>query len=172
MKLTAQLIVIASIHQPSSSTFQLFDTLLLLSEGKACYFGPVAQIEPYFAKIGHALDVYTNPAEFLLDLVSSDFAGPNSDQNRVAKIQNAWTQAAESAALKELSSSVKESTERVTDSHSRPGVGWVTLSLLHRAFIKSYRDVVAYGIRIVMYLGMCYLAFNLDKPNKQQVWQL
>jgi hypothetical protein len=26
-------------------------------------------------------------------------------------------------------------------------------SLLHRLFIKSYRDVVAYGIRVVMYLG-------------------
>lgn len=29
----------------------------------------------------------------------------------------------------------------------------ITMSLLHRLFIKSYRDVVAYGIRIVMYLG-------------------
>ena len=115
----------------------------------------MAQIEPYFANIGHALDVYTNPAEFLLDLVSSDFAPANTDQNRVVQIQNAWTQAAESAALRESSSCAKEAAGRVTDSHSRPGVGWVTLSLLHRAFIKSYRDVVAYGIRIVMYLGMC-----------------
>ena len=160
----SQLIVIASIHQPSTSTFQLFDTLLLLSGGKTCYFGPVAQIEPYFANIGHALDVYTNPAEFILDLVSSDFAGPgNTDQNRAVKIQNAWTQAAEAAALKELSSSVKETGGRVTDSHSRPGIGWVTLSLLHRSFIKSYRDVVAYGIRIVMYLGM----FNLTHLYRQ-----
>lgn len=155
MKLTTQLIVIASIHQPSTSTFQLFDTLMLLSEGRTCYYGPVAQIEPYFANIGHSLDVYTNPAEFLLDLVSSDFAAhPNTDQNRVQQIQDAWTQAAESATLKALCrQSSDEEAKKITDSHSRPGITWITLSLLHRSFIKSYRDVVAYGIRIVMYLG-------------------
>lgn len=39
------------------------------------------------------------------------------------------------------------------DELSRPGIPRITMSLLHRLFIKSYRDVVAYGIRIVMYLG-------------------
>lgn len=36
---------------------------------------------------------------------------------------------------------------------ARPGPVKITTALLHRSFIKSYRDVVAYGIRIVMYLG-------------------
>lgn len=31
--------VIASIHQPSSEVFELFDTLTLLSSGKLIYFG-------------------------------------------------------------------------------------------------------------------------------------
>lgn len=36
---------------------------------------------------------------------------------------------------------------------ARPDPGRVILSLLHRSLIKSNRDIVAYGIRIVMYLG-------------------
>ena len=40
---------------------------------------------------------------------------------------------------------------------ARPGQVKIIIALLHRSFIKSYRDVVAYGIRIVMYLGMCPL---------------
>lgn len=36
---------------------------------------------------------------------------------------------------------------------TRPSSFRITAALLHRSFIKSYRDVVAYGIRIVMYLG-------------------
>jgi hypothetical protein len=36
---------------------------------------------------------------------------------------------------------------------ARPGPVKITTALLHRSFIKSYRDIVAYGIRIVMYLG-------------------
>lgn len=48
----SQLIVIASIHQPSTKTFNLFDKLALLSEGKICYSGPVATVEDHFASIG------------------------------------------------------------------------------------------------------------------------
>lgn len=40
--------VIASIHQPSSEVFQLFDRLYLLSGGKTVYFGQA--VEAYEAK--------------------------------------------------------------------------------------------------------------------------
>ena len=35
--------VIASIHQPSSEVFELFDMLFLLSGGKNVYFGQASQ---------------------------------------------------------------------------------------------------------------------------------
>jgi ABC-type multidrug transport system ATPase subunit len=35
--------VIASIHQPSSEVFELFDVLFLLSGGKTIYFGLAAE---------------------------------------------------------------------------------------------------------------------------------
>lgn len=50
--------------------------------------------------------------------------------------------------------SEKQAAKTEMDELSRPGILSITLTLLHRSFIKSYRDVVAYGIRIVMYLGM------------------
>jgi ABC-type multidrug transport system ATPase subunit len=37
--------VIASIHQPSSDVFELFDFLNLLSNGKTIYFGPTSQAQ-------------------------------------------------------------------------------------------------------------------------------
>ena len=40
---SVQLVIIASIHQPSSATFQQFDKLCLLSGGKTCYFGPITE---------------------------------------------------------------------------------------------------------------------------------
>lgn len=40
------------------------------------------------------------------------------------------------------------------DDLARAGAVKIIMTLLHRSFIKSYRDVVAYGIRIVMYLGV------------------
>lgn len=43
--------VIASIHQPSSEVFELFDRLYLLSGGKTVYFGQAS--EAYEVRILH-----------------------------------------------------------------------------------------------------------------------
>lgn len=40
---------------------------------------------------------------------------------------------------------------------SRGGFFNILMTLVHRAFIKSYRDVVAYGIRIAMYMGLAIM---------------
>jgi hypothetical protein len=99
-------------------------------------------VECYFDDIGHSIPTNTNPAEFLLDIVSADFnSSKEMAQERVQAIQTAWT---ESAASEAVNGKVL----------ARPGALPITSALLHRLFIKSYRDVVAYGIRIVMYLGM------------------
>jgi len=47
--------VIASIHQPSSEVFELFDMLFLLSSGKTVYFGQASQacevVMPFFSPL-------------------------------------------------------------------------------------------------------------------------
>ena len=64
--------VVASIHQPRSSIFAMFDDLVLLSEGAALYAGPADGALEFFAEQGHACPEHYNPAEFLADLISVD----------------------------------------------------------------------------------------------------
>ncbi|KAJ5407151.1 hypothetical protein N7465_008435 [Penicillium sp. CMV-2018d] len=157
------IMIIASIHQPSTTTFQLFDKLLLLSGGRTCYFGPVQDIESYFRKIDHSIPGNTNPAEFLLDIVSSDFSsGKESSQERVKEIQHAWAASTEAKAITRQVSeraqvAEKDTNQVMIEDMARPGPVRITTALLHRSFIKSYRDVVAYGIRIGMYLGLAIM---------------
>lgn len=133
-----------------------------MSGGRTCYFGPVQDVETYFRGVGYPIPGNTNPAEFLLDIISSDFSsGRESSLERVEAIQHAWATSTEADALtRHISERVqltKEDINRVgMGDMVRPGPVQITTALLHRSFIKSYRDVVAYGIRIVMYLGMCY----------------
>ncbi|RJE25448.1 transporter [Aspergillus sclerotialis] len=157
------IIIIASIHQPSTTTFQLFDKLLLLSAGRTCYNGPISNIESYLDRIGYPIPAHTNPAEFLLDIVSADFGGgkgPSKDP--VKEIQSAWANSPEAAALnRELSEHISSGMEGKSVSMEdikRPNIVRITWALLHRLFIKSYRDVVAYGIRIFMYLALSILS--------------
>lgn len=133
-----------------------------MSGGRTCYFGPVRDIETYFHLIDHPIPSNTNPAEFLLDIVSSDFSsGKESSQERVEAIQHAWATSTEANIITRTVSERARTAEKdvnkaVMEDMARPGPVQITTALLHRSFIKSYRDVVAYGIRIVMYLGMYY----------------
>lgn len=151
--------VIASIHQPSTATFETFDKLLLLAQGSTVYYGPVDNVQPYFAARGHEMPRYTNPAEFLLDLVSNDFSTSLEDSDRVDQLRSDW----------EASSNYEATVEDVTIScesdlmnaviapRASANVSQILIALMHRSFIKSYRDIVAYGIRVAMYMGLAIM---------------
>lgn len=148
-----QIIVIASIHQPSTSTFNLFDQLYLLSAGQMCYGGPVDGVQAHFAQLGDAMPPQINPAEFLLELVNVSFSRDRVvADHRLARFHTAWEHAARSRhpRLRGNPDAPPLSTVGMP-TRSPLGIPWI---LMHRLLIKSYRDVVVYGIRVAMYLGM------------------
>ncbi|KAF5633056.1 ATP-binding protein cassette [Fusarium sp. NRRL 52700] len=154
------LIVICSIHQPSTSTFNLFDKLLLLSGGKTHYFGPVNSVAVYYSEVGSPLPQYVNPAEHLLELVNIDFAQDRGEASRDLEIlQAAWKNSRQASEVNTAIKSAESSggNWNIDTIEKRPSMFSLTLTLLHRSFIKSYRDVVAYGIRIAMYLGLAIM---------------
>ncbi|KAJ2906218.1 hypothetical protein MKZ38_002643 [Zalerion maritima] len=158
-----KLLVIASIHQPSTSSFNLFDQVLLLSAGKSHYFGPVSGITDHYEReMGIDMPLHSNPAEFLLDLVNIDFdLEQDSATQRLTELQGKWSS---SSRCKNLSSVISQIEQRgqgrdlgIEHHEKRPSMPSRTLALLHRAFIKSYRDVIAYGIRLAMYMGLAIM---------------
>lgn len=156
-----KLIVLASIHQPSTTTFELFDKLLLLASGQVCFNGPVPSIKPYLDSIDTPMPTYINPAEFLLDLTSSDFAqGDEEASLRIEKLHSRWRGSSEAksitAAISALSVEKDGFGQKIEPGSRSPFFG-IVLALLHRSFIKSYRDVVAYGIRFAMYIGLAIM---------------
>ncbi|KAK7314832.1 hypothetical protein VNO77_33360 [Canavalia gladiata] len=65
--------VIASIHQPSSEVFELFDQLYLLSGGKTVYFGQASEAYEFFAHAGFPCPALRNPSDHFLRCINSDF---------------------------------------------------------------------------------------------------
>ncbi|KAF2494725.1 ATP transporter [Lophium mytilinum] len=154
------LLVIASIHQPSTTTFELFDKLLLLSRGHTTYNGSVAGVRNYFQSQGHAMPLYMNPAEFAIDLVNTDFSRHESEASQhLEGLVSGWTKSeAARIVVKDIETAV---TIQPSESHLEEQYGanklLIPLTLIHRSFIKSYRDVVAYGIRVAMYMGLAIM---------------
>lgn len=79
--------VIASIHQPRSSIYSMFDLLLLLSEGSSMYYGPADKATQWFASTGFQCPQHFNPADFFLDVVSMDYRSPESETDSRQRIQ-------------------------------------------------------------------------------------
>jgi len=62
--------VVFSIHQPRSNIFATFHDLILLSKGRIAYAGPAHQAEDYFVRMGYQIPPHTNPADFLVDVLT------------------------------------------------------------------------------------------------------
>mmetsp|Transcript_6090 Transcript_6090/g.9036 ORF Transcript_6090/g.9036 Transcript_6090/m.9036 type:complete len:609 (-) Transcript_6090:184-2010(-) len=65
--------IICVIHQPSSTCFELFDDLLLISEGTTCYFGPIVDADRFFASVGAKRPSTAAKAEHYVEVVSVDY---------------------------------------------------------------------------------------------------
>jgi len=63
--------VLCTIHQPRSNIFSLFDQLLLLTSGRVAYMGPAQFAMGYFENLGCQMNFASNPADWMLDLITS-----------------------------------------------------------------------------------------------------
>ena len=86
--------VVACLHQPRSGITALFDSLLLLSEGRCMYSGPAKEALPFFQRCGFRSPPHTNPSDFYLDVISVSLRSDEAEaasRARVALLADACT---------------------------------------------------------------------------------
>lgn len=80
------IVVVLTIHQPSSNIYMNFDRVMILSQGRTAFFGSPKGSVDYFAEIGHTCPEYSNPAEHLLDVVNAEF----TSEDQVTTVLDKW----------------------------------------------------------------------------------
>ncbi|KAJ1491087.1 P-loop containing nucleoside triphosphate hydrolase protein [Baffinella frigidus] len=61
--------IILSIHQPRFKIFELFDSVLIMSQGEMLYQGKATGCVKHLASHGYTCDSFNNPADFIMDVV-------------------------------------------------------------------------------------------------------
>lgn len=165
--------VIASIHQPSSEVFELFDNLCLLSGGNTIFFGQASEACNFFAASGFPCPTLQNPSDHFLKCVNSDFdrvratlkgsfrlrEHESSDLNKLTAAQMinilvesyqtsnyAMLASAKCHEISQMKGTILES------SGSQSSFFMQTRTLTLRSFINMSRDVGYYWLRLIIYL--------------------
>ncbi|BAT73944.1 hypothetical protein LR48_Vigan01g082400 [Vigna angularis] len=157
--------VIASIHQPSTEVFQLFNNLCLLSSGKTVYFGPASAASEFFASYGYPCPTLMNPSDHLLKTINKDFdqdievglaVTTNLPTEEVIHILvNSYKCSERNQEVKNevaLLSEKKKSSSDVKRGHA--GFLNQCFDLTKRSFVNMFRDLGYYWLRLVIYIAL------------------
>jgi energy-coupling factor transporter ATP-binding protein EcfA2 len=163
-----------SIHQPRSSIFNMFDMLLLLSEGREMFYGPAGEAAKWFAGAGFTAPPNFNSGDFYLDVVSVDYRTPEEEavsRRRMGRLADLWAAegapraAAAAAALPPPSA---EDAEAAAEARPFPNALPVEFGLLlRRSWKQQSRDRLPQIITFVqtVFIGFILAALYSDVPK-------
>lgn len=143
-----RIIILCTIHQPSTKVYNGFDQVMILSKGREAFTGNVTDATGYFESIGYPLPVQTNPAEHFLDLVNSDF----SDDAEVDKILNTWEEQKPEAGSSHHKKGFDENEETGVTDLKRASLAKEISIMFRRCLTLIIRDPILYVGRAVMFL--------------------
>ena len=171
--------LIATIHQPSTETFNLFTHVLLLGAGSTVFFGSVSEAIDHFAAIGYPIPSYCNPADEFLRLTNIDFSS-NCKDEELKRVKNMCSSYESSKHAKNVISQIE--TEISHDHHmdtvshhiqERASFAVATETLVRRALLNALKNPLAYWVRVVMYTFLAVLMgttwVQMDASNQKTI---
>ncbi|XP_052188183.1 ABC transporter G family member 25 isoform X2 [Diospyros lotus] len=173
--------VVMSVHQPSSRVYQMFDSVLVLSEGRCLYFGKGDNAVDYFKSVGFSPSFAMNPADFLLDLangvchidgVNERSEKPNVKQSLVASYNTLLAPNVKAACLETTSTATKNQTHviegnfvsrepRRSISNNGPSTWFSQFTILLQRSLKERRHEAFNSLRVVQVLAGSVLAGSM-----------
>ncbi|CAI6348552.1 unnamed protein product [Macrosiphum euphorbiae] len=160
--------VVCTIHQPSASTYEMFDHVYIMAEGHCVYQGSSQNTIPYLQTIGLNCPQYHNPADFILEVVTGEY-GNFTSQLKTAAIDKSWRtppQIADSRTLLKRKSKNAGPTSLVLV--NQPSEFNKLLVLIHRSLMQVYRDWTVTHVKICMHflvgilLGLLFENAGID----------
>eukprot|EP00667_Euglena_gracilis_P002040 EG_transcript_2040 len=168
--------VVATIHQPNSDIFRMFNTVMFLAKGQVVYNGPSAGTIRYFQDLGCDCPQYSNPADYIMKLLRLD-VGKGGDtvanlrkdigDKRSEEFIEAWR-------LKEAEYLIPREAARELEPPA-PLPGWVTQlkCLFWRAFLNMLRNKMLFRVRLGqviffgVFVGCIFLRLGYDQVSIQ-----
>jgi ABC-type multidrug transport system ATPase subunit len=156
---------VASLHQPRSSIWNRLDSVILMAPGgRICYAGDRHDVVEYFKNLGYPLPPNTNPAEYLLDLVSIDSEDMDKavqDEARIARFERIFRHRAIAPGQVSAYTLQIEDTEswKTMWTRKKSLLRWIPRlgALLQRSWRQNIRDTGMNVLRLIISIGNAVL---------------
>lgn len=171
--------IICTLHQPRSQIWDLFDDLLVLSEGSVMYFGPASESMEFCRSLGYPCPVQFNPADHILDMVARDHRSKEADAQSALKIETfkkgyiKWQKSSGSVEQLQILNANSESPEVLYEESTLIPMQTQFKLLFIRAFNEIKRNKFATVIRTVsaiifaILVGIIYLDLGVSQSSIQ-----
>ncbi|KAJ1721143.1 hypothetical protein LPJ53_004303 [Coemansia erecta] len=172
---------IMTIHQPNARIFNLFDKVILLSQGSVVYFGPTSKSISYFGSIGYQCPIHENPADYFVDLMTLDYRSEdllaeskkrvNNLVERFIVYSSQLDMHADGKPSKPLHESVESSYGTIANDVGFKKNSWVSeyITLLRRDWTNIYRDIYYSTSQTLQPIAMClmigFMFYNLKHDD-------
>lgn len=64
--------IVCTIHQPSATTFALFDQIFVLAKGRCVYQGAPSAVVPFLASLNLPCPTHYSPSDYIIELCDAD----------------------------------------------------------------------------------------------------
>ncbi|CAI5746885.1 unnamed protein product [Peronospora destructor] len=163
--------VVCTIHQPSSSIYGMLTNLIILSGGELVYSGPTNAAIAHFFSMGYVCPMYTNPAEYFVHLVNTNF----HDGLKLEPFTRALKESAEPQRLRADVVQDRSRRDHLTNPEllkaMRPWPMDQFVVLVKRNMTNNWRHPGVFWLRVLMYVllslmvGTMYLSSNTEIKN-------
>jgi len=149
--------MVATIHQPNSSTFALFDKLLLLMDGYPIYQGDAQSAAEYFKNLGFVIPRFSNPADYFLEEFFIPYRKEQKDVEKLDKLVDGYAQKIDENIRKQNEMIIHEEiTKEILNENRAKASLFVEFGyLLNRTFKNIHRNPTSTRVRI--YQTLCII---------------
>ncbi|KAL4156482.1 hypothetical protein PRNP1_005513 [Phytophthora ramorum] len=162
--------VICTIHQPSSSVYEMLTNLVILSSGELVYFGPATAALTHFFSLGYVCPMYSNPAEYFVHLVNLDFhAGLHLEPfvralEEGSEPQRLRVEVARDRSMRDVNLINYEMLRAL-----RPSRLDQFCVLLQRNLTNNWRHPGVFWLRVLMYILLSFMVGTMYLSSNQEI---
>ncbi|XP_024945590.1 protein SNQ2-like [Cephus cinctus] len=177
--------IIATLHQPSSELFALFDRILLMAEGRVAFMGNAEQACEFFKTLGAACPRNYNPADYFVQILAVVPGREASCRHSINSVCDTFQRseqgikiALEAEAVHgDFEDSLRDSTTTKSRSGSPYKASWCEQfrAVLWRSWLSVIKEPILVKVRLLqtvmvsLLVGVIYFGQQIDQDGVMNI---